>query len=118
MARYLMLMRDESNRFASFTEADSRALMEQFVAWTKTLHESGRLGGVERLTDAGRTVRKRGDAFTIDGPYAEARELVAGLYVLHARDYDEAAEIAKGCPLLRYGGSCELRAIGDFPKPT
>ena len=33
-----------------------------------------------------------------DGPFTEAKELVAGFYVIEARDVDEGAEIAARCP--------------------
>jgi hypothetical protein len=45
---------------------------------------------------AGKVVRK--DAVT-DGPYAEIKESLGGLIVVRAKDYDEAVEIAKGCPI-------------------
>jgi len=45
----------------------------------------------------------------INGPYAEIKESIGGLILIRAKDYAEAAEIAKGCPILALGGNVEIR---------
>lgn len=49
------------------------------------------------------------DKNVINGPYAEIKESIGGLVLIRAKDYDEAAEIAKGCPILKLGGNVEIR---------
>ncbi|WP_175634538.1 YciI family protein [Pedobacter ghigonis] len=49
------------------------------------------------------------DKHVINGPYAEIKESIGGLVLIRAKDYDEAAEIAKGCPILKLGGNVEIR---------
>lgn len=44
-----------------------------------------------------------------EGPYAEGTISIGGLLVVRAKDYDEAVEIAKGCPIIRYGAIVEVR---------
>jgi hypothetical protein len=34
-----------------------------------------------------------------DGPYAEAREVIGGLFVIEARDYDEVIQLCSDCPI-------------------
>jgi hypothetical protein len=51
----------------------------------------------------------RGDVVT-DGPFAEAKEVVAGFYVLEAPDLDVALRIAKLNPATRDGG-VEVRPL-------
>ncbi len=43
------------------------------------------------------------------GPYAEGKESIGGLFLIKAKDYDEAVEIAKGCPIIQYGAIVEVR---------
>ena len=43
------------------------------------------------------------------GPYAEATISIGGLFVIKAKNYDEAVEIAKGCPIIKYGAIVEVR---------
>jgi len=44
-----------------------------------------------------------------DGPFVEIKESIGGLIIIKAKDYDEAAEIAQGCPVLNFGGNVEIR---------
>lgn len=54
------------------------------------LHPSAR-GARVRVRDGRRTV--------VDGPFAEAKELVAGFYLIQVKDAAEAIEWAKRCPV-------------------
>ena len=59
----------------------------------------------------------RGDTVT-DGPFIDAKEVVAGFFVIEAPDFDTALAAAKSNPATRYGGGIELRPVLDgFPKP-
>ncbi|GAA0266146.1 YciI family protein [Cryptosporangium japonicum] len=51
----------------------------------------------------------RGDSVT-DGPFIEAREVIAGFYILEARDLDHALQIAKRNPATWRGG-VEIRPV-------
>ena len=51
-----------------------------------------------------------------DGPFAETKEVVAGVYVLEARDLDHALELAAMTPII--DGGVEVRPIaGSFGIP-
>jgi hypothetical protein len=52
----------------------------------------------------------RGDIIT-DGPFLEAKEVVAGFYVLEAPDLDAALAIARLNPVVREGGGVEIRPV-------
>jgi hypothetical protein len=116
MARYLFLLHRDEADFDCLTEGERGALMTSFVAWTESLKARGQLEAVERLApDGGTTVRKKRDVVVVDGPYAEMRELVSGLYIVEAASQDEANRIAAECPLVAIGGAIEVRAIDTFP---
>ncbi|WP_433428894.1 YciI family protein [Nonomuraea sp. CA-141351] len=53
----------------------------------------------------------RGDLVT-DGPFIETKEVLAGVFVVEARDLDHALEIAKLTPIVR--GGVEVRPLVDF----
>ena len=40
----------------------------------------------------------------IDGPFAEAKDLIGGFTLIEARDLDHAVELAKGCPIFEFEG--------------
>ena len=62
---------------------------------------------VQRWDREGKIVRP--DKHVINGPYVEIKEAIGGMIFVRAADYDEAAEIAKGCPVLEVGGNVEIR---------
>jgi hypothetical protein len=112
--RYLFLLRQEDG--PALSDDERAALFGKFVAWSESLKTRGHLAGVERLADyGGHTVRKKRDAVVVDGPYAEMRELVSGLFIVDVASAEEAHRLAGECPLLSVGGSIEVREIGDFP---
>ena len=83
--------------------------------------QKGILLGVERLkpTATATTVRmKNGAALTIDGPFAETKEQLAGYYILECKDLDEAIDWGKRIPTVCKGdeGCIEIRPVADIPK--
>jgi hypothetical protein len=44
-----------------------------------------------------------------NGPYVEIKESIGGMAIIKANSYEEAAEIAQGCPILEFGGNVEIR---------
>lgn len=46
-----------------------------------------------------------------DGPFIDAKEVVAGFYVIEAPDLDAALAIAKTSPVVREGGGVEVRPV-------
>ncbi|MGX7835749.1 YciI family protein, partial [Campylobacter fetus subsp. venerealis] len=45
----------------------------------------------------------------LNGPYVEIKEAIGGMIFIKASSYEEAAEIARGCPVLTLGGNVEIR---------
>jgi hypothetical protein len=56
------------------------------------------------------TVRVQdGQILTTDGPFAELKEAVAGVFMLEADDLDAAIEVAARVPTAQMGGAVEIR---------
>jgi hypothetical protein len=65
-------------------------------------------------THTATTVRVRGGEVTLfDGPFAETREMLAGFYLIDAKDLNEAIQLAAGIPPARYG-SVEVRPVRNL----
>lgn len=59
----------------------------------------------------GRKIRIRNAATRVlDGPFAEAKEVIAGWFVIEADSLDEAVKVASGCPNAEFG-SVEVRQV-------
>jgi len=86
------------------------AHMAKWQAWAEALTKSGHLKAGQPLVSSGRSVRGA-DKVVTDGPYAEAKDLVAGFMAIVAADLDEATALAQGCPGLAEGGSVEVRPV-------
>jgi hypothetical protein len=85
--------------------------MEKWVAWFKELGTKGHIKDLGHpLQDAGKVVRGK-QKMVNDGPYAEAKDLIAGYTLIEAKDLEHALELAKGCPILDVGGSVEVRPV-------
>jgi hypothetical protein len=110
MPRYYLLLREDPRVFAGMSPSDFQAIVERYSKWRKKNSRS--VKGGEKLRDGeGRVLRGRGDAMRVaDGPFAEAKEVMGGFFVIEAKTYDAAVRIAKSCPHLEYG-SLEIRAV-------
>lgn len=113
MARFLLLMRGDEQDYADFSPEQVEAMLQRYFAWSDQLRREGRLVAADELAPGGRTVRNRQGQIAVDGPYAETKEGIGGFYLIEADDEDRAVAIAKGCPILDYGGFVEVRAIVD-----
>ena len=84
--------------------------MQKWFAWIDKLKAKETYVGGQPLTPAGKTV-KGNKAVITDGPFAEAKEVVGGFFIIKANSLEEAAEIAKDCPDLPLDGSVEVREV-------
>lgn len=84
--------------------------------FTKHVRDRGALRAGEALhpSTTATTVRVRdGQTLTTDGPFAETKEVLGGLYIVEAADLDEAIRYAAMIPGAKLG-SIEIRPIVDF----
>lgn len=96
-----------------FTPEQMQGNMQQWFDWMNELKAKGIYVTGEPLMPGGKTVKGK-DPVVTDGPFAESKELVGGFCILKAADIDEAAELAKGCPDLPFGGIVEVREVVKF----
>ena len=88
-----------------------QAVIQRYVAWRQKIQQNGRKVEGHKLTDGeGRVMRGAGQPRVTDGPYAEAREVIGGLFILEASSYDEVVELSKDCPHLEFG-TIEIREV-------
>jgi hypothetical protein len=95
---------------------DIQAVIQRYVAWRNKVQQSGRKISGHKLVDGqGRVMKGAAGAKITDGPYAEAREVIGGLFVVDAEDYDEVVSLARDCPHLDFG-TIEIREIEPTGK--
>ena len=108
---YLYRMTAAARQEAMGTPERAQQSMQRWLAWMRDLEAQGHLKNRgQPLERTGKVVRGKQKLVT-DGPYAEAKDLVAGFIVVEARDLAQALELAGGCPMLEGGGSVEVRPV-------
>ena len=86
----------------------------KWMTWLKDLSEKGHVKSLgEPLQPAGKVIKGEKKQ-VIDGPYAEAKDVVGGYSIIVARDIEQAAELSLGCPIFEDGGSVEVRPIAQM----
>ncbi|MBC8045487.1 MAG: hypothetical protein H7Y00_01685 [Fimbriimonadaceae bacterium] len=111
MKKYLLLFRGgDAHRMEEQKSPEAwQAHMQKWMQWMKALAEQGKFAGAEPLTNDGKVISK--GLKVTDGPYMEGKEIVGGYLICNANNYDEAVEIAKGCPIFEQDGIVEVREI-------
>ncbi|MBO9729894.1 MAG: transcription initiation protein [Chitinophaga sp.] len=85
----------------------------KWMAWLKDLSDKGYVKSLGEPLQAGGKVIRGAKKQVVDGPYAEAKDVVGGYSIILASDLEEAVKFSLGCPIFEDGGSVEVRAIGQ-----
>jgi len=89
-------------------------IVTDWYAWFQRLAAEGKCLGGLPLRDAGKLVSGKHGRTVADGPFAEAKETIAGYFHLRVANEAEAVQIAQQCPGLQYDGCVvEVRAVGE-----
>lgn len=115
---YSILIYDSEAQVTSWTQAEGDAIVARHDALQQRLAGQGKLGPVIRLmpTTAAVTLRTGGKPVILDGPFAETREQLLGLYVVDCATLDEAIETARLLPNKTGALVLEIRPVSGF-KP-
>lgn len=118
MAQFMLILYEKPGDFASMSPDEIQKVIEKYSEWGGSLGASGKMVNGHKLTeDGGKQLNRSGGKVTLtDGPYTEAKEVVGGIYLIRAKDYNEAAEIAKTCPHMQFG-RIEVRQIDFMGQP-
>lgn len=108
MTEFMFIYRG-ANRPTSPEQAQQ--VMQRWMEWYKDLTANGNMADTGQPLEGGGKVVQAGTKTVVDGPFAEAKDLVGGFTIVKANSIDEAAELAKGCPVLDMGGSVEVRPV-------
>ncbi len=113
MANFLFVYRGGNDAMATMTPDQMQKVMQQWHEWIATAMRSGwMVNPGDGLTPEGRVVNSK--MVVTDGPFIESKEIVGGYSVVQADTIDAAAELAKGCPALLYGGTVEVRTLAGL----
>ena len=110
MKEFLLIFRSNIKSMPELSPEQMQANTKRWMDWIGGIAAQNKLSNKgNRLSDTGRVLKP--DKTITDGPYAEIKESIGGYTIIKAGSYDEAVELARGCPVLSYGGNVEVREI-------
>lgn len=113
MSSFMLLLHESPTEYDNVAPAEMQAIFARYMTWWQGLGAEGKIVHSNKLQDeGGRAItRAKGKVVVVDGPYAEAREVVSGYFVIKADSYDEAVKIAMTCPHLERDGRVDVREV-------
>ncbi|MFF7727230.1 YciI family protein [Streptomyces sp. NPDC008001] len=117
MARFMMIVKASEESEAG--ALPTKEMIAEMSAYNDRLLEAGALLAADGLwasAEGARVTFSDGRPVVTDGPFAGAKDLVAGFWVIRAEDRDEALDWARRVPFR--DGEIEVRRIfepSDFP---
>ena len=110
---YAILAYHVEQTIQSLTPQQDAALMHDLLEVNARLTREGKLGPAARLgaTADAVTLRGPGDGIVIDGPFAETKEQLLGLYVLDCATQEEAIAAARDLRRVNPSAVYEIRPI-------
>jgi hypothetical protein len=111
---YMLLIVEPVGQRAERTEAEGRALYAAMQRFGEQLAARGQLRAVESLASQDGAARVRAPAGApvqvVDGPFAEAKEMIGGFFLLQNVDRAQAIALAAECPAALWA-TVEVRAL-------
>jgi hypothetical protein len=107
MAKFLFIFRQSTESRAKPSPEEMQALQAAWYTWMQKFGAS--IVGGDGLKPGGRLVKA---GIVTDGPYTEAKEVIASFSIIQADNYAAAVAIARECP-----GDCnaiEIREMGGY----
>jgi hypothetical protein len=114
--KFIVLIYTDNTLVDALPEGQLDTMLHACFTHTDELQRRGKLLESQMLADGktAKTLRVRtGRSTTIDVPFTETKELLAGFNLIEARDMDEALQIAAQFPWSQTG-SVEVRPVMDL----
>ena len=113
---YAILAYHEEDAITALTPDEDAALMQDLYRAHDKINETASLGPAARLdfVRSAFTLRGPGEGMVIDGPFAETKEQLLGLYVLECASAEEAIAAARDLRRVNKSAVYEIRPITTY----
>ncbi len=109
--RYMIIVKTDPNTDRTAPEP---AMFEEMGRFNQSLFDAGILLAAEGLTgseDGARVSFNKGKVSVKDGPFAEAKELIGGFWIVQVKSLDDAVAWARRIPFEE--GEVEVRRVAE-----
>jgi hypothetical protein len=112
MAEYLVLLHEDPAATRKLSPTQMQALIQRYMEWVGGLRADGFVSVGKKLKDdGGRHLHsEKGKMVVSDGPYAEGKDIISGLFVVTADSYEQVQGRVASGPHLEFGW-IEVREI-------
>ncbi|HUK00704.1 MAG TPA: YciI family protein [Steroidobacteraceae bacterium] len=111
---YVLLVVEPVGQRDTRSESEGRALYERMLRFSEDLKSRGLLTLTQSLKSQAAAVRltRQGNRVAmVDGPFAEAKEMIGGFFLLTCESREQALAIARECPAAEWA-TIEVRELG------
>lgn len=116
--KYALLIYAAEKDWAAKSKEEQGSIYNEYWNYSVELKKSGKMISCEPLdpTSTATTIRVRdGRTIPTDGPFADTKEQLGGIYVIDVKDLNEAMTWASKIPDAR-SGSIEIRPLMNIPE--
>ena len=106
---YLLLIVEPVGQRATRSEAEGREAYAAMQRFGESIAVAGQLEAVQSLASLDRAVRVQ-QGRVLDGPFAEAKEMVGGFFLLKNVSREQAISWARRCPAAQWA-TVEVRPL-------
>ena len=105
MKSFLVMFHEQPAALIEMSPSEIQEVIARYTAWFNRIEETGRVQGSTKLKDeGGQHVRRVKDRIVVsDGPFAEAKDIVSGYFLLKAESYEDAQAQLADCPHFDFG---------------
>ena len=113
MAYMLLILEPRGQRAARTPEEGREAwdIMNRFADDLKARDVLKAVASLKPDAQGARVQVRGGKSTLVDGPFAEAKEMVGGFFLLDCETKEQALEIARQCPAAQWA-TVEVREVG------
>jgi hypothetical protein len=111
---FMLLIMEDRDRRQNWSAEQRRRAYERMGRFVESLEARGVYEASESLRSVYEGVRvqvRDGRQIVVDGPFAEAKEVVGGFFLLDCPTREDAVAIARECPATEWG-TVEVREVG------
>ena len=114
MSHYMLMLHDVPADYAHLGRVELSQLVQKYVDWVEDLKKSGRYVASFKLAPEGRRIGVDSSApVPSDGPYAEAKDVIGGAFVIEAESLGAAEAVARTSPHLHGRNTIEIRMVDE-----
>ena len=115
---YLLLFRNTQWYNGDYSAEELQQIMDGVTAWFGRLENEGKFVSGQPLTERAVVISGESGRSVTDGPFPEAKEAIGGYVIVNVNSMEEAVELARGNPMLKYGLVTEVREMASSCPTT